>query len=94
MKTILHFIKPIHLKIHTTIGVYANSDYKINGVESKHLASHIEYNKILRWGRALFVDGKCIHQGYLTKEECDAWEVKIKDNLDKYTILKDTAPYE
>ena len=36
----------------TTIGVYPNSEYKINGVEEQDLKEHIKYNKLWRFGRA------------------------------------------
>ncbi|WCK57022.1 hypothetical protein PP175_27930 (plasmid) [Aneurinibacillus sp. Ricciae_BoGa-3] len=47
---------------HVTIGVYSNGEYKVNVVQGNHLQDHIEYNQTMRPGRALFVDGKCIHQ--------------------------------
>lgn len=45
-------------EIHTTIGLYLNGDYVVNGVLDDHLANHIKYNINNRWGRALFVDGE------------------------------------
>ena len=77
--------------IHTTIGVYADGSYKTNGVKHEHLKVHIEYNKTMRFGRALFVDGKCVHNGYLNSTEVKEFEEKIK----KENIKKDkcTAPY-
>ncbi len=50
-------------KINTTIGLYPNGEYKINGVGDNNLESHIEYNKVYRPGRALFLNGKCIYKG-------------------------------
>lgn len=76
--------------IHTTIGVYANGDYKSNGVESKNLAGHIQYNIKLRPGRALFVDGLCIHKGYLSTEECERLEQELCPTI---VHLSDTAKY-
>ena len=80
-------------KIHTTIGLYPNGEYKINGVLPEHLEEHIEYNKICRFGRALFVDGKCIYNGYLSDEVVKAFEMKIKDNS-KFIVNKHTGLYE
>ncbi|MEA8858828.1 hypothetical protein [Citrobacter freundii] len=78
-------------KIHLTVGVYNNDDHVRNGVDEEHLQSHIKYNKDFRPGRALFVDGKCVHHGYLEKERCDAWEKKISD---EFTVPdRCTAPY-
>ena len=77
--------------IHTTIGVYNNDSFKVNGVDPIHLKEHIEYNKGWRPGRALFVDGKCVNRGYLSKERANAWEQRIKD--ENLKADKCTAPY-
>lgn len=76
-------------KIHHTAGFYANGDHKSNGVKSENLKDHIEYNVSWRPGRALFVDGKCVHQGYLSQDKCD----EIEKKLEGATMDKDTAPY-
>ena len=76
--------------IHTTIGLYPNGDFKINGVRPEDLKDHIEYNKQHRWGRALFVDGKCVHNGYLSDEEIKKFQDRInQENLKatKYSKL-------
>lgn len=75
--------------IHTTIGVYLNGDYRVNGVKSENLENHIEYNKTLRFGRALLVDGKVIHTGYYKTKDIPVLEEKFKD----FKMEKDTAPY-
>lgn len=76
---------------HITIGVYANDDYKINIVKEEDLVNHIEYNKLFRYGRALFVDGKCENQGYLSDIKRIEWENKIKQmDIDKRVA---TCPY-
>ena len=62
---------------HITIGVYSNGSYKVNIVRPEHLLHHIEYNKKMRFGRALFVDGKCEYAGYLSEEKTKEWEEKI-----------------
>ncbi len=65
-------------KLHLTVGVYKNGDYKTNCVPDFELQQHIDYNTTMRFGRGLFVDGKCVHAGYLTKEEVAVWEEKCK----------------
>lgn len=81
---------PLHLqKIITCCGVYNNGDKVFNGVYEEDLPFHIQYNKDFRFGRALFVEGKCVHKGYLTQERCDAIEVEIKDKK----LDKNTRPY-
>ena len=79
-------------EIFTTIGVYANGDMKINGVKAENIESHIEYNKTMRFGRGLFVNGKCKHQGYLTDEQVAYYE-KLFTSDSKYSRFKDSAPY-
>lgn len=81
--------------IYTTIGVY-NSHFqysKYNGVIQEHIYTHILYNTEMRWGRALFVDGKCIYSGYLSWEDCESIEALLAQDPDKYTINRDTQPY-
>lgn len=77
--------------IHTTIGVYANGSRKMNGVPSKDLARHIWYNLKARPGRAFFVDGICLNNGYLKQEEIDRLEKEFEAN--PIVMDKDTAPY-
>ncbi len=78
--------------IHTTIGLYANGTYKINGVKSEHLEEHIAYNKKYRGGRTLFVDGNLIHKGYHNDEQIKAFQERIvQENL---KVDKCTEPYQ
>ena len=76
--------------IHTTIGVYPNGDYKVNGVESKNLGSHLEHNREYRWGRALFLDGHLIYGGSVNEEVLRNFKEKQAQSLKADT---DTAPY-
>lgn len=79
--------------IHTTVGLYSNGDYKINGVAEENLENHIEYNKQMRPGRSLFVDGKCVIIGIShTVEKIKEFEDKIKSDP-KFVRFQDTAPY-
>ena len=73
--------------IHTTIGVYQDGSYKMNGVDPKDLEEHIEYNKSWRPGRLLLVDGKCVHQGYFKDEKVQEIEEKFQHmKADKITL--------
>jgi len=56
------------MKIHHTRGVYPNGSFKDNGVRSEDLEAHIEYNKNWRFGRALFVDGVLVYNGFVAEE--------------------------
>lgn len=68
--------------IYTTIGLYVNGSFKVNGVLPQDLKEHVEFNKKYRFGRGLFVDGSCVHKGYLDDDEIQAFEEKIKvENL-------------
>ena len=80
--------------IHTTIGIYLSGQFIINGVHPDHLESHIEYNKTARFGRGLFVDGKCVHKGYLTDEMVETFERQIAGDPERFTMKKVTAPYQ
>jgi len=68
---------------HISIGVYANGSHVVNVVKDGHISEHIEYNKLFRFGRALFINGECLNQGYLKDGEVKKWEDKIKGmNID------------
>lgn len=79
-------------KIHTTIGVYLNGDYKINGVKEEDLDHHIKYNILWRFGRALIVDGKIVFCGYWKEKDLLAYMKKKRISQIKRT--KCTAPYK
>lgn len=79
------------MKNHVTIGVYNNETFKVNIVKPDDLEGHIEYNMQMRFGRALFVDGKCVYSGYLNDEKIARWTEKIsKMNFD---TSKSSEPY-
>ena len=42
----------------------------------EELEETIEYNRVMRFGCAQFVDGKCVYNGYLTDEEVEAARLK------------------
>ena len=77
------------------MGVYGNGTYKINGVKIQNLADHIKYNINFRTGRALFVNGVCVHHGFLSIPEVLKWENKLQDpnNATEFQLTEDTAPY-
>lgn len=77
---------------HVTVGVYKNNQYKINIVREEDLEGHIEYNKIFRFGRGLFVDGECVYKGYLSDEQIEEWKKKISKM--KFNTQCATVPYQ
>lgn len=74
------------------MGVYRNGGRKHNGVLDEHLQDHIDYNVTFRFGRALFVDGKCVHRGYLSQEQCDEIEAELRSK--PVVMTKCTVPYQ
>lgn len=76
----------------TTIGVYNNGDFVINGVSKYDLPLHICYNLVYRPGRALFVNGHLVNRGYLTEERCEEFIKKIQQSPEM-TLHKQTKPY-
>lgn len=68
-------------KIITTIGIYSNGQFKFNGVLERNLQSHIEYNKQLRFGRALIVDGQIAYSGIIKEEALH--EIILKNKLNE-----------
>lgn len=77
--------------MHVTVGVYKNNEYKYNIVLDRDLEKHIEYNKTFRFGRALFVDGKCVNQGYLSDEQIEDWTRRISEM--RFDMSHPTIPY-
>lgn len=76
-------------KNHVTVGVYSNNTFKSNVVPPENLAGHIDFNKKMRPGRALFVDSTCVHRGYLSEREIKNWGIKIKEmNISSDTVSK------
>lgn len=51
-----------------SIRIYNNGSYVINNVRPEDLEPHIEYNKTMRFGCALVVNGKIENEGYLNKD--------------------------
>jgi len=81
--------RPVPNKIHHTMGVYNCGDRTHNGVHPDDLENHIEYNLRMRPGRAFFVDGQCLNQGYLDDDRIKAILEELKENpvvMDKVTL--------
>lgn len=76
-------------KIHTTIGLYPNGDFKTNGVLPEHLEEHIEYNKKWRPGRSLYVDEELVYKGLNCNEAIE----NFKGMPEKLKVSHCTVPY-
>lgn len=81
-------------KIYTTVGVYGNGDYVVNGVHIKDISEHVKYNINTRTGRALFVQGICIYHGFLPPTEVQKWEQRIQSNPEEFELTEETKPYK
>jgi len=79
-------------QIYSTIGVYNNGSKKFNGVAHEDLKTHIAYNLILRFGRALFLEGICLYSGYLDSNRITQLEEEFTDNPHIPKTI--TAPYQ
>jgi hypothetical protein len=56
--------------LHHVRGVYLNGQFEDSKVKSEDLANHLYYDIHFRPGRALFLDGKCLHKGHLEMSRC------------------------
>ena len=74
-----------------SIRIYNNGDYTINNVRPEDLEAHIEYNKTMRFGCALVVDGKIENEGYLDVDRIN--EIVSKIDTSRYTEYT-TYPYK
>lgn len=70
---------------------YNDGSYRDNAVKGKDLVGHIVYNQRMRFGTALFINGKPVSLGYLGKERC---AIISKELLTKPPQMpKHTIPY-
>lgn len=80
-----------------TIGMYPDKHYVYNIVSKEHLEQHIEYNKTMRPGRLLYVDGKRINNGCLRKEVLPEYDNLVDELyrklLKEVDITYPTLPY-
>lgn len=89
---------PVH-RINHSRRIYNSNDVVDNHVAYDHLDDHIRYNKEMRFGTALFINGVCVNRGYLGKERCDAFEIEIKKMIEeehlisKLQLKSPTVPY-
>lgn len=84
------------MKNHLSLRLYPNKDYIVNVVSDENLASHIEYNKIYRFGCVLYIDVVRQTNGCL-KEDClkeyDEYANNLLKTLD-IDLTKETTPFQ
>ena len=65
---------------HHYFRVYPNGDRaKAIQLTTEEKDKLVEYNKVLRFGCAQFVDGKCVYEGHVSKEIIAAVEAAEKE---------------
>lgn len=62
---------------------YLNPDVPIVRIDldESELDEWLDYNRVMRFGNALFVNGTCVQNGYLDNESCAAIEYILLENL-------------
>ena len=80
---------------HLTLGIYTNGEYKYNVVRDEDLETHIEYNKTMRFGRLLYVDGKRVYDGLVSESRLEGYDKIAKEFYEnnKIDMSKPTIPY-
>ncbi len=53
---------------HLVLNIYANGDYVFDSVDNIELKEYIEYNKLWRFGRLIYVDGQRVYNGCIKSE--------------------------
>ena len=84
------------MKTHLTVGIYANKQWTYNIVRDEDLQQHIEYNKVFRFGRLLYVDDVRVYNGCTTEEylaEYDERYKEIREQIGDITYKAPTIPY-
>lgn len=67
---------------HQCVRVYANGTRVVERRSPHQLNGWLEHNKLFRFGNALFVDGVCHANGYLSVETCNGIAAELKASLD------------
>lgn len=53
---------------HLVLNIYANGEYVFEYVLNCDLKAYIEYNKVWRFGRLIYVDGQRVYNGCIKEE--------------------------
>lgn len=79
---------------HTCVRIYNNGD-RVTVTRKADLDEWLEFNSTFRFGCALFVDGRCVHRGYmenqadrvleLERELTTAWVNAARDPAERQT---------
>ncbi len=72
------------------VRVYNNGHRVVRTLEPGEVERQLTYDKVMRFGCALFVDGKCEAVGYLGEERCEVLSKELAHQDTKDT--KDCSP--
>lgn len=82
-------------KLHHTRRLSLSGSVTDNFVRAGDLEEHVRYNVLYRFGQALFVDGKCVHDGHFSKSHHAAIENMERELAKRpFTPLRETLPYQ
>lgn len=65
------------------VRVYSSGDRVVQHIEPHDVEAQLSYDKVMRFGCALFVDGKCHSFGYLGEERCEALSKELTSQANK-----------
>lgn len=80
--------------LHRTYGVYPNGSWRRNAVRDSDLTAHVEYNKTMRFGRALFVDGALVYPGSCSPEVLQQFAESLPARDADWHPTQPTIPYQ
>lgn len=69
------------------VRIYNNGDRVVRRLDPSEVERQLSYDKVMRFGCALFVDGKCEATGYLDKERCEALSKELTSQATKDCAL-------
>lgn len=80
---------------HLTLGVYLSGDYTYNVVREEDLEEHIQFNKIFRPSRLLYVDGQRVYNGVIKEEALSKYDKIAEEFYERYNVdmSRPTIPY-
>lgn len=59
---------------HLVLNIYANGEYLFEYVNNSDLKEYIDYNKVWRFGRLIYVDGKRVYNGSIKSDSLDKYD--------------------
>lgn len=60
---------------HLVLNIYSNGSYVSEIVKDSDLKNYIEYNKLWRFGRLIYVDGQRVYNGCIKNEDLNKYDL-------------------